>query len=148
VPWHNAIVALIGQQYTLKQIQEFLEANGVTISVNGISNYLSRARAKAKPESGMPAPARRLSGRTVKTQSSRLTNADVCRRNGWEPGTLLIGTDRQGACVIRLTAVGESAILAKKMTQDGKPVNSIAGRECVWDLHLRDWQRFHGNQGT
>lgn len=148
VPWHNAIVALLGQRYTLNQIREFLGANGVKISLNGISNYLSRARAKAKPESNMSIPARRPSGRTVKTQNTRLSDAEICRRNGWKPGTLLSGTDKQGTSVICLTAIGEDTILAKKITQDGKPVNPIVNRECFWDLHLRDWRRLPCNQDT
>ncbi|ORL01802.1 hypothetical protein A6F55_19105 [Prescottella equi] len=64
--------------------------------------------------------------------------ADVCRRLGWGPGTLLEGDEGYGPSVIRITALGESAILARRVRCNGKPVSA---REGLWTLSCRDWKR-------
>ncbi len=148
VPWHSDILALIDQRYTLNQIQEYLAANGVAISTNGISMYVCRWRTKAQAEpKAVSAPrqistsARTRAKRQMKTRNSRLSDAEICQRNGWGPGTLLAGENDHGVSVIRLTAIGDREVLARHITQNGEPVSELAGRELNWTLTKRDWRR-------
>jgi hypothetical protein len=64
-------------------------------------------------------------------------SAEICRRNGWGPGTYL-EADR---LVIRITAVGEEDILARTVWHEGIP---IAGVEQQWSLEYRAWQEVNG----
>ncbi len=66
-----------------------------------------------------------------------MNNADKCRQNGWLPGTELIGDEGYGPSVIRITALGESSILARIVSHNGEP---IRGYETTWTLEFRDWQ--------
>ncbi|MDF3308741.1 hypothetical protein P3H15_27360 [Rhodococcus sp. T2V] len=79
------------------------------------------------------------------SSASRLTTttgyeneADVCRRLGWLPGTRLAGDEGYGVTVIEITALGESKILAKRVSHKGKPVTEE--RETTWTLSCRDWK--------
>lgn len=77
----------------------------------------------------------------VTTLGSSLSSAELCRRNGWGPGTKLVGTeyyvDGHSTNLITITAVGDAAILA---------YGSNSRCECVWDLTHRDWHVFEGYQ--
>lgn len=64
--------------------------------------------------------------------------AAIARRNGWTPGTLLVGDEGHGATVIRITAVGEEKLLAVVVSHDGKP--PVHRRGGSWDLSFRDWR--------
>lgn len=64
--------------------------------------------------------------------------ADVCRRLGWIPGTRLAGDEGYGVTVIQITALGESKILAKRISHKGVPVKGE--RESSWTLSCRDWK--------
>ncbi|MBM4603158.1 hypothetical protein GS575_09440 [Rhodococcus hoagii] len=64
--------------------------------------------------------------------------ANACRRRGWAPGMLLEGDEGHGPTVIRITALGESKILARRIRQNGKPVSDS---ESLWTLSCRDWKR-------
>ena len=66
-------------------------------------------------------------------------DATLCRRNGWGPGTRLVGDEGYGPTVIEITAVGERNILAKRISHDGKPCQSY---ESNWTLDLRDWREY------
>ena len=61
---------------------------------------------------------------------SNISDAEWCRRNGWTVGTRLAGDGGYGPTVIQITAIGESAILAK----------TRGGVESVWSLDHRDWR--------
>lgn len=63
--------------------------------------------------------------------------ADICRENGWEPGTRLVGDEGRGQTVIEITAIGEQHILAKIISHAGKPGSD---REGLWSLSCRDWE--------
>lgn len=65
------------------------------------------------------------------------TSAELCRLNGWQPGTRLIGDEGYGPTVIRLTAVGETSVLAVAESYNGQP---SGGRERHWTLLSRDWR--------
>lgn len=143
VPWHDDILRLRALKYTLRQVREFLAANGVEISENGISMYLRRwlARKQVEPLSAETSPLPSIrTRRNVRTHGSKLTSAEICRRNDWHPGTLLAGENAHGIAVIRLTAIGDQEVLARHIAQNGEPVSELAGREVVWTLTKRDWR--------
>lgn len=63
------------------------------------------------------------------------SSADRCRSNRWTPGTLLVGEDGGVTCAVRLTAVGEAAILARLVaTHDGDGWTAQRCGEGVWEL--------------
>lgn len=68
---------------------------------------------------------------------SSFDSAGLCRKNGWGPGTRLVGDEGHGPTVIEITAVGERAILAKGLSHHGRPMDSL---ENIWTLRLRDWR--------
>ena len=79
-----------------------------------------------------------------------MTPADLCRKNGWEPGTLLRGTEYgtrythgkidperyENTDTIQITAVGLERILARRLIGDGEWSD-----EGGWTLDLRKWAR-------
>lgn len=66
------------------------------------------------------------------------TDADSCRLNGWGPGTRLLGRSASGNVTIRITAVGEEAILAIAEVRNNTPdINSV---ETCWTLRHRFWE--------
>ena len=67
------------------------------------------------------------------------TDAETCRLNGWAAGAHLVGDEGYGPTVIRLTAIGESAILARAVMLDGEPIER---RETTWTLECRDWREW------
>lgn len=71
------------------------------------------------------------------TLKSALSSAEICRRNGWEAGTRLVGDEGYGPTVIEITAVGAESILAKELSHNGEPAG---GHENVWLLDCRDWK--------
>lgn len=62
----------------------------------------------------------------------------VCREQGWKIGTCLHGDEGHGVTVIRITAIGENAILARPLLHDDQPVDEDEG---MWVLDGRDWKR-------
>lgn len=73
----------------------------------------------------------------VPTLKSPLPSAEICRRNGWGPGTKLVGDEGYGPTVIEITAVGTEAILAKMISHNGEPAGGV---EHTWTLECRDWK--------
>lgn len=69
---------------------------------------------------------------------SEFNSADLCRRNGWGPGTRLVGDEGYGPTVIEITAVGDESILAKRISHNGQP--STWPFENMWTLEYRPWQ--------
>ena len=67
------------------------------------------------------------------------TGAETCRLNGWTAGTHLVGDEGCGPTVIRLTAIGEDAILARAVSHNGQPTDR---RETTWTLDCREWQEW------
>jgi hypothetical protein len=65
-----------------------------------------------------------------------ISDAQKCRNSGWIVGTQLSGDEGYGPTVIEITAIGESHILAKTISQSGKSTN---GAEQLWSLSCRDW---------
>lgn len=72
----------------------------------------------------------------ISTLHSRLSAAELCRRNGWGVGTRLVGNEGYGDTVIEITAVGSDGLLARTISHGGKPSH---GRENSWVLWCREW---------
>jgi hypothetical protein len=68
------------------------------------------------------------------TLNNLLPPAEICRRNGWQVGTKLIGDEGYGAHTIEITAIGVYSILARCV----KPCGDSA--EQMWHLDGRDWK--------
>ena len=63
-------------------------------------------------------------------------DVEKCRSNGWGVGTRLVGDEGYGPTVIEITAIGESHLLAKLLSHNGKP---RSGDESTWTLECREW---------
>lgn len=72
------------------------------------------------------------------TNRNQLNQADLCRANGWTVGTILEGDEGYGPYRIKITAIGETVILARRISCDGKP---YLGRETIWSLARCDWKK-------
>lgn len=66
-----------------------------------------------------------------------MNDAETCRQNGWVAGQYLRGDEGHGPEIIKITAVGEHAILAKLVHSKGKDVD---GYEGLWSLSHRQWE--------
>lgn len=64
------------------------------------------------------------------------TSAHICRVRGWKPGMVLQGTKAEAAFTIRITAIGEDTVLARRLTRDGIP---SLGEDRVWNIGARGW---------
>lgn len=60
-----------------------------------------------------------------------MSPAELCRRNGWGPGTRLAGDEGYGPTTIEITAVGRHSILA---VVEGFTI------EQSWSLDQREWR--------
>lgn len=65
--------------------------------------------------------------------------ADTCRRNHWRAGTHLAGDEGYGETIIRITAIGEEAILARTVMHRGNPPKYRG--ETSWTLKFREWRK-------
>lgn len=74
-------------------------------------------------------------GAMEQTLGSRLSPAELCRRNGWAAGTRLVGDEGYGPCTIEITAVGQHSILARCVDPHGSQY------EQMWVLDCRDWKK-------
>lgn len=63
--------------------------------------------------------------------------AEICRANGWQPGTRLVGDEGYGPTVIEITAIGEQEIVAKTIVRNGELITVPEG---LWSLSYRDWE--------
>lgn len=71
------------------------------------------------------------------TFRNTLSEAEVCKMNGWEVGTLLAGNEGYGWTIIEITAVGLRDILAR--TRFYSKVEVKDGPEVTWMLAMREW---------
>lgn len=67
----------------------------------------------------------------------RLTDADICKINKWDVGTVLAADEGYGISIIKITAIGEEAILARLISHNGRKQNDV---ERTWTLSLREWK--------
>jgi hypothetical protein len=67
-----------------------------------------------------------------------MNDADICRKNGWGPGTRLAGDGGDGETVIEITAIGERCILCKMLSHGEE--NFARQWEAIWTLEHRDWK--------
>ena len=63
--------------------------------------------------------------------------AATCLAQGWGVGTLLAGDDGYGETVLRLTAMGESIVVARCVCLQGRRVERP---EAAWSLQYRPWR--------
>lgn len=73
----------------------------------------------------------------IEFHNKGMSDADICRANGWTAGTRLTGTEHYSdgdshTDTIRITAVGEHEILAVCETCGNT-------EEEMWTLHHREW---------
>lgn len=73
-------------------------------------------------------------------------DADFCRAMGWHPGTRLVGDEGYGPTVIKITALGEKAILAKTISQGGE-ICPRGDSESLWTLACRNWTVYGKDNG-
>ena len=64
------------------------------------------------------------------------TSADICRANGWTVGDILEGEDEASRDRIRITAIGETNVLARWQHAD-TPESS----EWLICLDFREWRK-------
>ncbi len=82
----------------------------------------------------------------MRTTISPLSSAELCRQQGWLPGTMLEGRSFAGGLRsdvtirIRITAIGERAVLARIHAIGGIVLHNAAD-EQLFDLHVRDWEK-------
>lgn len=69
--------------------------------------------------------------KTENTHNSILSDAELCRRNGWGVGTRLVGDDGYNPTTITITAIGQDSILA---SDNNYPL------EASWTLKCREWE--------
>lgn len=70
------------------------------------------------------------------TLHDRRPPAEICRERGWTVGTRIVGDEGHGPTVLVITAIGEHRILARTISQKGRPVTVT---ETTWALDCRDW---------
>jgi hypothetical protein len=64
----------------------------------------------------------------MNTKDSRLSDAEICRRNGWRKGTRLSGVELGKRKYIRITAVGMHDVLAFWEAEDNETLTSLTCR--------------------
>lgn len=69
---------------------------------------------------------------SIPTLNSRLSPAAICRANEWTVGTRLIGDEGYGPATIEITAIGETHVLAKRISPE-------TWSESSWSLSCREW---------
>lgn len=140
-PWYAEIILLLEEHCTLEQVRAFLAANGVAITITGISNFLQRRREKEErltPKAPLSAVTTIAKGQ-VSTLGCLLSDAEICRCNGWRVGTVLVSQAKGGMSHLRITAIGETHILAREVRRGEKGTSALASRELTWALSQREW---------
>lgn len=72
-----------------------------------------------------------------------INEAETCRLNGWATGTVLVGDEGFGREKIKITAIGEEEILARKI-ETGRGI-SVERSEGTWTLAYREWSEAFEN---
>ena len=70
-----------------------------------------------------------------RTLNSPLSDAEICRRNGWRKGTVIEGDEGNGPERIKITAVGLDRVLAVGPGEED---------EWDWSLTERNWRKVGG----
>lgn len=82
-----------------------------------------------------------------------MTDAELCRRNGWAPGTMIAAMVDEnlelpeelqdvlpafvGLLVLRITAIGEDDVLSRPLMLNG---DALEEEECMFKLTGYEWQ--------
>ena len=81
-----------------------------------------------------------------------MNSADLCRRNGWKPGTVIEGCEmRAGGETwdrVVITAVGETGILGRAVAikRGAEGWQDQVLTEKGWTLAYRDWRKVEGGE--
>ena len=81
-----------------------------------------------------------------------MNSADLCRRNGWKPGTVIEGCEmRAGGETwdrVVITAVGETGILGRAVAikRGAEGWQDQVLTEKGWSLAYRDWRKVKGGE--
>lgn len=70
----------------------------------------------------------------MNTKDSSLSDAEICRLNGWFAGTVIEGDEGYGPERIEITAVGRDSILAISKS-------ARYAHEGTWTLTCRNWKK-------
>ena len=65
---------------------------------------------------------------TIKTKDSPLSDAEICRQNGWTAGTRLFGIESGRREFIRIIAIGMNNVLAFWEQTEEKFITSLSCR--------------------
>lgn len=74
----------------------------------------------------------------MNTLDAMISDADLCRLNGWVPGIFLVGDEGYGPTVIELTAIGKEHILARCISHQARVCSH--NDEHSWTLKNREWK--------
>lgn len=83
-----------------------------------------------------------------------MNSADLCRRNGWKPGTVIEGCEMRAGIEawdrVVITAIGETNVLGRQVaTKRGtEGWQEQACSERSWDLAYRDWRKVEGGENV
>lgn len=83
-----------------------------------------------------------MSDTRTTTRHHRGDAVEVCGKNGWGVGTLLVGDEGYGPTIIQITALGDRQMLARAVAHNGR---AVRGDENNWVLWCRDWTEFVGD---
>lgn len=126
-PFESTVRELFGRGCT-EHLPKFERTQRVSIPAHTCTDCVRLALEKASKAEAPP---------ETSTQGSKLSSADLCRANGWNPGILLVGDGGRGGTLIKVTAIGEKAVTARIISQGGE---SVEGDEAIWDLRNRSWR--------
>lgn len=84
-----------------------------------------------------------MTQQTTADRHPGLSDASICRAEGWTVGTRLVGDEGYGPNILKITAVGETMVLARSVAIRQRGVEYRHG-EHAWTLGCRDWQVYDG----
>lgn len=65
-----------------------------------------------------------------------MSSADFLRAKGWTPGTTLNGRKGEATATVKLTAIGETVALAKRLSSNGR---ADERPERMWNFISTGW---------
>ena len=84
-----------------------------------------------------------------------LSDAELCRANGWTPGTVLEGRETVGRwwaeSQVRITAIGEQLVLARELkwrTSEDPEWKPVQRSETRWTFYERNWRVIESEDTT
>ena len=81
-----------------------------------------------------------------------MNSADLCRRNGWKPGTVIEGCEMRAGIEawdrVVITAIGETNVLGRQVAikRGAEGWQDQVLTEKGWTLAYRDWRKVEGGE--